>query len=504
MAVDFSQPQRQSAIGIVVVFFYALQKNVRSLWPMIIIIILRINQNNYGIYLLGFLGAMAILAIVSYLRYINFTFYIDNDSDEFIIHEGIINKTKTTIGLDKIQQININQSFIQKLVGVYELAFDTAGSSQKEATIKAISHELAVALKAKLLVNQRIDKIEIDSITKDSEQNTDATSERPTIKIGLSSLIKIGVTSNYAKSMSLLLVLAITVFDNVRQFTKNGILKEINIESVISENFNAMAVIMFIVAVFLIVIIVNLIVTIFKYFDLSIQKQDGSILLSHGLLNSKSAIIKPEKVQIVYTNQNYFQRKLKVSQIEIKQASAEQEQKSSASKIAIPGCNCDEKNQILRLLYNDLPQKGQLLLPNYRKLVFSIFLYVVIPTLIYGAIIFLIAPQLLAYRNYAFAFIIVMPILQFIKYKNYQLFIHEKYIIKQSGLWDITTEIMMPQKIQAIKTSQLFWHKHLNIGSIIIFTAGGKLTFDLGNYDILKQKINWWLYNIEKTNNQIL
>ena len=504
MAVDFSQPQRQSATGIVVVFFYALQKNIRSLWPMLIVFVLRINQNNYGYYLLGILAAMAILAIISYLRFINFTFYIDSATDEFIIQEGILNKTKTTIGLDKIQQININQSFIQKLVGVYELAFDTAGSSKKEGTIKAISHELAIALKAKLLVNQSFES----SVSVEKELNgtheSNAISEQPVIKIGILSLIKIGITSNYAKSISLLIVVAITVFDNVRQFTKNGMLSDINIESAVERNLNVAAVAIFLTAIFMVVIIVNLIATIFKYFDLSVSKQEGSVILSHGLLNSKSAIIKPEKVQIVYTNQNYFQKKLNVLQIEIKQAAAEQVQKSSASKISIPGCNRDEKTQIFKLLYHEIPEKGQLLLPNIRKLIFSIFLYVVFPLLIYVALTYFIAPQLLLYKSYVIVFIIVMPILQYIKFKNYQLFINDTYIIKQSGLWDITTEILMPQKIQAIKSSQLFWHKGLNIGSLTIYTAGGKLTFDLGNYSILKQKINWWLYDIEKTNNQIL
>ena len=504
MPIDFSQPQRQSAIGIVVVFFYALQKNVRSLWPMLIIIVLRINQNNYGYYLLGILVAMAILAIISYLRFINFTFYIDDATNEFTIQEGILNKTKTTIGLDKIQQININQSFIQKLVGVYEVAFDTAGSSKSEGTIKAISHQLAIALKAKLLINQNIILTKRDEKEAGFVEKIDVNSAQPIIRIGILSLVKIGITSNYAKSFSLLMVLAVTVFDNIRQFTKNGLMNEINIESAVSQNFSGAAISIFVIIAFMTIIIVNLVATILKYFDLSVQKQDGSLLLSHGLLNSKSAIIKPEKVQIVYTNQNFIQKKLNVSQIEIKQAAAAQIQKGSVSKIAIPGCSVDEKNKIFELLYDNIPKKGQLLLPNIRKLIVAMFLYVLLPLVLYFSLTYFIAPQLASYKSYVIAFMVFMPILQYIKFRNYQLYINDSYIIKQSGLWDITTEILMPQKIQAIKSSQLFWHKRLDIGSIIIYTAGGKLTFDLGNYSILEQKINWWLYNIEKTSTQIL
>jgi putative membrane protein len=42
--------------------------------------------------------------------------FLDAENQEFIT-EGVLNKTKTAIQLRKIQQVNINQSFIQKLVG---------------------------------------------------------------------------------------------------------------------------------------------------------------------------------------------------------------------------------------------------------------------------------------------------------------------------------------------------------------------------------------------------
>jgi uncharacterized membrane protein YdbT with pleckstrin-like domain len=43
---------------------------------------------------------------------------------------------KTIIQLNRIQQVNINQSLIQRLVGVYELDVDTAGSAKKRRANK--------------------------------------------------------------------------------------------------------------------------------------------------------------------------------------------------------------------------------------------------------------------------------------------------------------------------------------------------------------------------------
>jgi putative membrane protein len=48
--------------------------------------------------------------------------------------------------------------------------------------------------------------------------------------------------------------------------------------------------------------------------------KNGSLLLSFGLLSTKSTILKPEKVQIVTVTRNYFQRKMNILEIKIKQA----------------------------------------------------------------------------------------------------------------------------------------------------------------------------------------
>ena len=91
-------------------------------------------------------------------------------------------------------------------------------------------------------------------------------------------------------------------------------------------------------------------------------------------------------------------------------------------------------------------------------------------------------------------------IIHYFGFRNYRLYINENHIIKQSGAWDIDNEIIEIGKIQAITTSQLLWHKNLNIGSLTLHTAGGNLSFQLGNYDKIKEYVNLWLYEIETSN----
>ncbi|OOG77567.1 PH domain-containing protein [Flavobacterium sp. A45] len=496
MGADFNQPQRQSIVGIFVLFFYSLQQYAKAFWPILVIWIFRFDEINTIYLVVGIFGVFAVIGIISYLKYLNFTFYIDPENDEFIITEGIFNKTKTAIQLYKIQQVNINQSLIQRLVGVYELAVDTAGSNKKEGNIKAISHELALDLKSRLLENEKTDHID-KAINSDELLNQELIeAETPFIKISFLSLLKIGITSNYVRSFFVLLAFFISLFDHIKQITGRDVLHDENIENYVDKSQVATAFLILFIIFFLTVIIINLVRTIFTYFDYKIARQKGSLLLSYGLLNTKSTIIKPEKVQIISITQNFFQKRMNVLQLKIKQATGGDEE-GKKQLIEIPGCNQTEKDAILKLLFQKIPEKGFMLKPNFRKLGFSIFLTIGLPLIGFFFLRSVVIVQLPLIDYFVLLFVIFIGIVQFFIFKNNRLYINDDFIILQGGAWDVTNKIIMPSKIQAITTSQLFWHKNINIGSLTLHTAGGNISFQLGNFTAIKQYVNLWLYEME-------
>jgi putative membrane protein len=502
MRADFNQPQRQSIVGIFVMFVYSLKGYVKAFWPLVVISILKFNEFDKLNVLIGILSVLAffaIMVIISYLRYLNFTFYIDKENEEFIITEGIFNKTKTTIQLYKIQQVNINQSLIQRLVGVYELVVDTAGSNKKEGNIRAISYELALDLKARLLENENKKLLHNDDLISTSDEisiDEIMDSETPFIKISFPSLLKIGISSNYVKTFLLIIFFFISLFDHIKQITGRDVLHDENIENYVDKSQVATAFLILFIVFFLTVIIINLVRTIFTYFDYKIARQRGSLLLSYGLLNTKSTIIKPEKVQITSITQNFFQKKMNVLNLKIKQATGG-EKEGSKLAIEIPGCNKLEKDAILKLLFQKIPEKGIVLKPNFRKLGFSIFLTIVLPLLGFYFVRDLIIEQLPVIDYLVLLFVVFIGTVQFLIFKNNRLYINHDFIIVQNGAWDITNKIILPSKIQAITTSQLFWHKNINIGSLTLHTAGGNISFQLGNFTSIKQYVNLWLYEME-------
>jgi len=495
---EFNQPQRQSLIGVLVMFTDTFQKIARALWPILVVWIFKFNELNKLYVALGVIGIVSVVGIIAYLQYLNFTFYIDEDADEFIINKGVLNKSKIAIQLHKIQQVNINQSFVQKLIGVHALDVDTAGSHKKEVSIRAISHDLAIALKTKLLTEAKS-----TSVTNETTEFVESEKEVPFIAISFLSLIKIGITSNYVRSFGLLLAFFLTIYENVQNLMGNSeALDSVDqkIDTYINENVALFSAMLFIITIFLVIMVINLVRTIVRYFDFKIAKQHRSLLLSYGLLNTKNTIIKPEKVQIVALSQNWLQKKMDVLNFKIKQASGnESDKETKKSAIEIPGCNETEKEQILKLLFAQIPERGAMLKPNLRKLLFPMLSLIVIPVLVVLLYGFSFNNMVFDYIFFLPAYLIFVGVLLFFSFRNYRLFVNEKYIIKQSGAWDIDNEIIEPHKIQAIKVSQFFWHKRANIGSVTISTAGGTISFHLGNFSKVKELVNMWLYQVETT-----
>ena len=138
--------------------------------------------------------------------------------------------------------------------------------------------------------------------------------------------------------------------------------------------------------------------------------------------------------------------------------------------------------------------------PNFRKLIFSVFIIIVLPLTCYFLFGKYLEPIVYDFANFAVFYTVFMLVLLFFGFRNYRLFVNDNHIIKQSGAWDVDNEIIEIGKIQAITTSQLFWHKNLNIGSLTMHTAGGNITFHLGKFDKINEYVNLWLYEIETSN----
>lgn len=82
------------------------------------------------------LGALVVLAFVA-LKRLSWKFTIDDN--RVVRHYGIVSRNQQSVRIRDLRSVELNQSFFQRLLGVGNLSFYSAGSDSAEVTFVGIS-----------------------------------------------------------------------------------------------------------------------------------------------------------------------------------------------------------------------------------------------------------------------------------------------------------------------------------------------------------------------------
>lgn len=489
----FSIPRRQSRIGILLLTLINFGKFLKAAWPLYVLFFIR-DKNPASIifYIAGTLGVLVAMSIVSYLQYRNFSYSISEHTGELIINSGIINRKKVSIEKNKIQEVNINQPLIHRLLNIYKLEIDSPGSDKKEVTVNAISLQNARELKEYLMDHQTVS----DSVSTEKVTSALNSSSKELITISAGSLVKYGLTANYLRSFLGLIGIMVYLGQNALEFFREQSLEDF-ITSSASQHINAallhqvpvLAAFLLVFILFILGIVVNLVTNLVIYFGMKITKGGERLSLEYGLLNTKNAIISKSKVQMVTEIQNYLQKKVNVLQLRVSQISGEANRKDSYT--TIPGCSRKEKEDLLEFMWGRIPAFEKMLRPDIRKLIIGNLLYIALPIILF---IIFIDPSYVAILA---AYLIAAEILIVMAFRNSRLYYNDDFIMVQSGIWDIKRKTIETEKIQAVKLQQYFWQNKSDLGSATFYTAGGKISFRSSNYSKLRKLVNYSLYKVE-------
>lgn len=493
----FTRPQRQSEIGIALLTILNFGKLLRNFWPLLIIYLFRDKTAGGILFAASLIGLVLLFfIIVSYFQYRNFTYFIDKNTDEFIIDSGIVTKKRMRIEKNKIQEININQPFIHKLFNIFQLEIDSPGTDKKEITVNAISYHNASQLKAYLLKNSTAE------IVAESAKKVYVGEKSADLNISLGSLIKYGLTANYSRSFLTVIAFAFYLFQQAADFLKGNIFLETAgntdfLENYLNEfTFNTVPILLIIgiiLAIFIIGILISVIMTVIRHYGMRIKKTQTHLSLQYGLFNSKNSILNPQKVQIICEVQNTLQKKLDTLHLKFKQIS--DNEVNRGSYVLIPGCNEKEKNALLNYFWGVLPVFNHFLKPNIRKLIINNLFFIALPVFIsilassfLGSYFLLIVP-----------YVLITAVLLVRSFNNSKLYYNENFIRVQAGIWDIEKKTTEIHRIHSVKISQYFWQRKSDLGFVKFYTAGGTLSFGSTNFSLLKKLVNYAVYHVENS-----
>ncbi|WP_093408422.1 PH domain-containing protein [Salegentibacter flavus] len=496
----YSTTQHQSIAGILLIYLSSLYKLFRMFWALGAYLLLSSPSKTTLIYTgLGLLVLLVLTLIYSYLYYRRFIFYIDYEREEFILEKGVFSTENTAIPFDKIQQVYFKRSILQRLIKVYSLVIDTAGSNQKEVEIKAISGEDANRL-SKILLKAKSEKTETEQFGKESTIEGES-QEAWTHKVGVFTLLKIGISTNYLRGLSFIFVFVMTIYNRINTYFED---RMEDVEVYVSQFSGVLQSIGFLAMLFVLLLLLSISITIIevfiKYYGLKIQQNKNKMEVEMGLKTNTKVSLQPRRLQLMRIKTNPVQGRLNLYEAQISLSSSENELQKN--KIKIPGLGKGIVKRIKYFLYPESSESSfRTIFKPDKLLLFRKISLAMLPVLVFLSLWYFtdfIKLQFWAVLVLAGLYIIAAVSLQILAFKARKLIVTEEFLQKKKGFWNKTEETLELFKIQSISVKQPIWYRRRNLVNIVFHTAGGDLRFYAVAKEVLPY-INYVLYKAEVT-----
>lgn len=486
---NFSEFSKQSPKGIIVLYFKQIYTTLKLFWILLFFAIKDFSKfskigENY-IYL-GILVVLLFFFIRAFLIYKNFLFKIDNN--HFILQQGIISKTNTSIPFHRIQNINFKQNLVQQIINVYEVSIETAGSTDTEIAIKALNFEDANNLKSVILDSKEIN----ESIVKQS-------TEKPFLKISILELFKVSLTENHLRNLFLFFAILLGFFQQIQQIADSFGETE-TLDGFIKDSTNAVSTSFILVFSLLVFLTITAFITSFVriflvHFNLSAYLKKDAFEINQGLFTKKSIILKKQKIQNITVSTNPLKRLIGISYITFKQAVSGKINQKNEKVIKIVGCKKNQVDDVKTNLYQfkDIEAQDKMYPDTYYKNRVYLFnlLFLVI---IYVSIYIFTEPFFL------YSLVLILPIYGFliqkkIKKRFYKL--NDEMIVVGNGMIETHHTYLELFKVQNIKLKQTIFQQRSNVTDLILQTASGKITVPCLSYSKAIEMYNHILYKVE-------
>jgi len=486
---DFSQPIRQSAKGIIVIFAFNLLKFFKKFLVFFIAFGIQvIRKKSFGgvtptMMYLGLIAILVLLLIIAILKYLNFKFHLSKD--DFHLATGIINKDNTIIPKSKIQNVYIKQNFLQQLINVVSVKIETAGDKKSEIEISALDKPTALLLKKKLFTKATIE----------NEQNEYIDDTEVFFKVTPKRLLLEGLSQNHFKSFLLIFTFAFGLYNEFKDF-----LEALELEKHIDDfvKLDEHTILNLIITNAIIVVVVILISFLFSVvktfiinFNLEVVEHQKTIEINKGLFNKVSLSLTPSRIQNLVITTNRVKQYFNLHSLSVKQAMVNVKQQKNFKIVVLEK---EQLNYLINKLLITYNSEGELGKPRpYFKRISALEM-LVFGVIINSLSVFFFGIEMLWINTIFIPFAILYV---YFAFKKAYYVISDEFVTIGSGVIDTTTNILEIHKIQAVKIKQTIFQNRRRIASVVISTASKSVTIPYVSKSEALAIYNFLLFKVE-------
>lgn len=407
------------------------------------------------------LTAIAVFGSVSaVLRYVSLRYALEGD--RLVLRSGLITRQKRTIPADRIQNIELKRGVLHRLLGVVDVSVETAGGSEPEAKLSALSVREAERLKSELL--RRRDGAAAPAAV--------AAETAPLWRSTLGELILLGATENRAGLIiGSIAGLWYTFGDAARELRaplERWVFQRIGGDALSAAALAAVLVLGLMVAGWL----VSIVLTTVEYYRFELLSADGRLRRRFGLLMQRDTMLPLERIQVVRLESPLPRRLLGYSTIHAETAGSVVERAAGGTSPLSPLIRTAQAAELVgRVLAGFDLRTVEWRRVSRATIRRGMVRYSIVGALAVLALMLAVRWELLALLPPALALAWVAA---HARYRAIGFAEAGDYVCAREGVWTRRTWIVPRGKIQSLDCSSTPFQRRLNLASVRIATAGGQ------------------------------
>ena len=431
------------------------------------------------------------------LSYYRFTFRIN--AKEVTIHSGVVTRQRRNIPIERIQNVEIEQRFIQRILGLAKVTLSTAGSAQAEGVLESVKLESAEEIKTLVRqyqgefrrIGQAADSNESEESVLKNEGEGDLALDDEAEKLILFGMEMKRVLLAGSLQFSLIYIAFIAstlqlfnigpeqIFDWFDRGELESVMGAVQYPRWILISFG-------VVVSVLVGWLTGMLLTINRYYNFELWKSEDKIYKRHGLLTLTEDAIPISKVHALVMVANPMMRFFGWARLEIQTMGVQSGR--SGRKVVMPLARISEIESIgPEIVHFDLPKQFfPVSILTIRRSMIRLTVGIVI---LYALLNFLLDLSW-----------IWIPIMLFAalwysikRYDMMGLNQTGSTVFVKYGVWSNRTWMVEKSRIQSLSTSASFFQRRLGLKDLIIDTAGASPIGFVSLPDLKEGEADTWM-----------
>lgn len=407
------------------------------------------------------------------------------DETELYIESGVLARRKRSIPIERVQNVNIHQSFLQRLLGIAKVQVETAGGQASEGVLEFVSLSEANSIKEYVYAQRNVlrstDNVssESDSMQEESlleGRSVDETEEKVLLEMPVSRVILKSVFQ-----LSFVFVgIAVTLMPFFKINPENVLrdVAESQMESFTSFGDFGPLMAVFLMGLLMLVLgwLSGAVLSFLRYYGFVLKKRPGQMDVEHGLLSKYRGVIPLQKLQMMVVSTNPILQRWKLAMLQVQTAGLGV--RGRGTEMAIPLASDDEVQDLVQDLENE--QLPAVFTPVSHKTIRRAFVR-------YSLVLCLLTLPLAWYVPQLYWLLLVAPALLYgailrFRYRGYVVTADKIYV--KSGVWRRNISIIPRRKLQTVSVVSSWFQRRLGLASIVFDTAASPNFRDAAIVDI--------------------